>query len=252
MNILLSNDDGVFAYGLEVLYKHLSRIGKVWVVAPLEERSTTGHALTIHKPLRVTRLDNGFYGVSGSPADCVYIGVREIMKKKPDLIVSGINRGANLGQDVYYSGTVSAAREGCMLSIPAIAVSMEVDYKKRKTDKAIHFDTAAKTVVKLIKRIPPKSFPKQTLLNVNVPDLPITQIRGVVSARQGFRLYTGSVIKRMDHRGRPYFWIGGQYSGYHDKPGTDCNAVAGKYVSVTPLRLDATDTDFLASLERSL
>lgn len=252
MLILLSNDDGVHARGLEIMHKFLMKIGKVCVVAPAQERSTTSHSLTIHKPLRINRLENGFYDVNGTPADCVYLGIREILRKKPDLVISGINRGANLGQDVYYSGTVSAAREACMLGIPAIAVSMDVDYRKGKTEKEIHFDTAAKVILRLIKRVDVGGLPEHTLLNVNVPDVPMKQVKGFAGARQGFRYYTGSVIRRVDHRGKPYFWIGGQYTGFHDNPGTDCNFVAKRHVSVTPLKLDSTDTSFLSSLKRFL
>lgn len=252
MRILVSNDDGVHAWGLQVLYQHLRKLGDVWVVAPLDEKSTTGHSLTIHKPLRVQKLENGFYGVSGSPADCVYIGIREVMKQMPDVVISGINRGGNLGQDIYYSGTVSAAREACILGIPAIAVSTNVDYKKKKEDKKIHFDTAAKAVVKLLKTMPYESIPKHTLINVNAPDVPFTKIKGFMPARQGFRYYSGTVLKRMDHRGKPYFWIGGQYKGYHNERGTDCRAIADNFVSVTPVQLDCTDNSFLKQLEDSL
>src|SRR3989344_9047884 len=137
MRILLSNDDGVHAPGLRAMYRELAKLGHVEVVAPLEEKSTTGHSLTIHKPLRIIKTPSGFYGVNGSPADCVYMGIREIMKTMPDLVVSGINRGANLGQDVYYSGTVSAAREACILGLPAIAVSVNLDHRKQKEDNDI-------------------------------------------------------------------------------------------------------------------
>src|SRR5271168_702214 len=129
MRILVSNDDGVHAEGIKVLAKELTRLGDVWVVAPLEERSTTGHSLTIHKPLRLIPMQPRFFGVSGSPADCVYLGIRQVIKGVPDLVVSGINRGANLGQDVYYSGTVSAAREACILGIRSLAVSLAVNFK---------------------------------------------------------------------------------------------------------------------------
>ncbi|MEW6057000.1 MAG: 5'/3'-nucleotidase SurE [Bdellovibrionota bacterium] len=252
MRILLSNDDGVHAWGIEVLHKYLKQLGQVWVVAPLEEKSTTGHSLTIHKPLRVNRLQNGFYGVSGSPADCVYVAIREVMKGMPDLVVSGINRGGNLGQDIYYSGTVSAAREACILGLPAIAISIDVNYKKRKEDREIHFETAAKSLVKFIKQYSYKNIPKHTLLNLNVPDVPLKQIRGFAAVRQGFRYYSGDVIRRIDHRGRPYFWIGGQYKGFHNQPGTDCRVVSDKYVSVTPLKLDCTNYEFLDELETGL
>ncbi len=248
MDILLSNDDGVFAWGLRVLYQELKKLGNVWVVAPLEEKSTTGHSLTIHKPIRVHRMDSGFYGVSGSPADCVYVGIREVMRKMPDLVVSGINRGANMGQDVYYSGTVSAAREACILGLPAYAVSIDLDHKKRKEDRDIYFETAAKFLVKIIKQIPRKNIPKHTLLNINVPDIPIHQVKGIKITRQGFRYYSGTVLKRNDHRGKPYFWIGGQYKGFHNTEGTDCFEVAKKHISITPVKLDCTDQGFLHDL----
>ncbi len=248
MNILLSNDDGVYAWGLRVLYKELTKLGNVWVAAPLEEKSTTGHSLTLHKPIRVHKMDSGFYGVSGSPADCVYIGIREVMKKMPDIVVSGINRGANLGQDVYYSGTVSAAREACILGLPAFAVSTDLNHKKRKEDREINFETAAKVLVKIIKNISRDEIPKHTLLNVNVPDVPIHKIKGMRVTRQGFRYYSGSVLKRNDHRGKPYFWIGGQYKGFHNTAGTDCYEVAKNHVSITPVKLDCTDHRFLQSL----
>ena len=252
LKILISNDDGVYSWGLEVLHKHLKKLGQTWVVAPLEEKSTTGHSLTIHKPLRVQQLENGFYGVSGSPADCVYIGIREVIKSMPDIVISGINRGGNLGQDVYYSGTVSAAREACILGLPAIAVSCNIDPKKRKSEHEVHFETAAKSIVKLLKEFSYKDIPKHTLLNVNVPDVPMSRIKGFRASRQGFRYYSGTILKRVDHRGRPYFWIGGQYKGYHNETGTDCHAVADNYVSVTPVQLDCTNNDFLKTLEVSL
>src|SRR4051812_9193765 len=147
MRILLSNDDGVHAMGLKVLQKELKKLGDVWVVAPLEEKSTTGHSLTLHKPLRLIEMGPRFYGVSGSPADCVYLGIRQVIGKMPDLVVSGPNRGANLGQDVYYSGTVSAAREACILGIRSLAVSLAVDFAKQSTEDDLHYETAAKTAV---------------------------------------------------------------------------------------------------------
>ena len=250
MRILVSNDDGVYSWGLHVLAESLKKLGQVWVVAPLEEKSTTGHSLTIHKPLRVHKMDTGYYGVSGSPADCVYVGIREVLGgKMPDLVVSGINRGGNLGQDVYYSGTVSAAREACILGLPAIAVSTNVDFKKKKEDKKIHFEAAGKAVVELVRKVPLKTIPKHTLLNVNVPDLPYSKIEGFAAVRQGFRHYSGSVLRRVDHRGKPYFWIGGQYKGFRNEAGTDCKVVADNYISVTPLQLDCTDHHFLSELE---
>jgi 5'-nucleotidase len=249
MRILLSNDDGVHAPGLKALYDELKKLGKVVVVAPLEEKSTTGHSLTIHKPLRVIKTPSGFYGVSGSPADCVYMGIRQIMKSMPDLVVSGINRGANLGQDIYYSGTVSAAREACILGIRSMAVSLAVDFKNPPREDKIHYKTAAQIAVKILRRLKNEEIPKFTLLNLNVPDMPLNRVKGIEIARQGFRYYSGSVLKRRDHRGRDYFWVGGQYKGFHQEKGTDCYAVAQGRASLTPMKLDATNFDFLASLE---
>ncbi len=245
MRILLCNDDGVHAHGLKAIYEELSKLGKVVVVAPLEEKSTTGHSLTLHKPLRLLDMGGNFYGVSGSPADCVYVGIRQVLKKAPDLVVSGVNRGANLGQDVYYSGTVSAAREACMLEIPSLAVSLAVNFKKPPPETKMNYLSAAKVAVKLIRDFDLKQLPVHTLLNLNVPDVPYSKVRGVVWARQGFRFYSGNIIKRVDHRGKPYFWVGGQYKGFRNEDGSDCNAVDAHYASITPLKLDCTDYNLL-------
>ncbi len=250
MRILLSNDDGVHAPGLKILYDELRKLGTVKVVAPLEEKSTTGHSLTLHKPLRLIQMDKDFYGVNGSPADCVYLGIKQVMKQMPDIVVSGINRGANLGQDVYYSGTVSAAREACILGIPAYAVSLNVDFKSRRNENKLNYLTAAKMMVKIIQEYQKKKFPKYTLLNVNVPDVPFSRIKGVKPARQGFRHYSSSVLKRVDHRGKDYYWVGGQYLGFLDEPETDCVVVDQGFVSITPLKLDVTDMSYLEEMKR--
>ena len=251
MRILLSNDDGVHAPGILALYQELRKLGQVTVVAPLEEKSTTGHSLTIHKPLRVITMPNGFHGVTGSPADCVYMGIRQIMKGMPDLVVSGINRGANLGQDVYYSGTVSAAREACILGIRSMAVSLSVNFAKAPREDKIHYKTAAVTAVKVLRKLQKTEIPKFTLLNLNVPDVPLAKVKGLQIVRQGFRYYSGTVLKRRDHRGRDYFWVGGQYKGFHKEKDTDCFAVEQGYASLTPMKLDSTNFDFLASLEEA-
>lgn len=251
MRILLSNDDGVHAPGLKILYEELKKIGKVKVVAPLEEKSTTGHSLTLHKPLRLIEMEKDFYGVNGSPADCVYLGIKQVLKKMPDIVVSGINRGANLGQDVYYSGTVSAAREGCILGIPSYAVSLNVDFKNRKHESQLHYASAAKMAVKVIKDFQERGFPKYTLMNINVPDLPLKRIKGIKPARQGFRHYSSAVLSRVDHRGKDYYWVGGQYLGFAPEPDTDCVVVDQGYASITPLKLDVTDMAYLEELIRS-
>ena len=250
MKILLSNDDGVHAPGLRILYEELKKLGTVKVVAPLEEKSTTGHSLTLHKPLRLIQIDKDFYGINGSPADCVTMGVRHIFKGAPDLIVSGPNRGANLGQDVYYSGTVSAAREGCILGIPAYAVSLDVDFKGKRVETKLNYLSAAKIAVKVIQEYQKKKFPKYTLLNINVPDLPIRKIKGIIPARQGFRHYSGTIVKRTDHRGKDYFWVGGQYQGFAPESDTDCAKVDQGYATITPLKLDVTDMAYLEEMKR--
>jgi 5'-nucleotidase len=249
MRILLSNDDGVHAPGLKSLAQELRKLGEVYVVAPLEEKSTTGHSLTIHKPLRIIRQGHQFWGVSGSPADCVYLGIREIMKEMPDLVVSGINRGANLGQDVYYSGTVSAAREACILGLKSMAVSLAVDFRKDEPDSTAHYSSAAKIAVKVLSELKGVKLPSHTLLNLNVPDVALRRVKGVKLARQGFRFYSGSILRRKDHRGKDYFWVGGHYKGYRKDEASDCLAVAQGYASLTPMKLDSTDLQCLASLD---
>ena len=247
--ILLSNDDGVHAPGLRALYEVFSRWAEVAVVAPLEERSTTGHSLTLHKPLRMIPISKGFHGVSGSPADCVYLGSRKVFGGLPDLVISGINRGANMGQDVYYSGTVSAAREACILGIPAIAVSLDVDFKAAREESKLHYGSAARMALEVARRIPELELPRHTLLNLNVPDRALASIRGVRCARQGFRYYSGGILQRKDHRGKDYYWVGGSYRGYRAEPGSDCDLLEQGYAALTPLKLDSTDYDFLAQLE---
>ncbi len=249
MKILLSNDDGVHAVGLHAMYKELKKLGDVWVVAPLEEKSTTGHSLTLHKPLRMISIKPHFYGVSGSPADCVYLGIRQVIGEMPDLVVSGINRGANLGQDVYYSGTVSAAREACILGIRSMAVSLSVNFKNPRPEVELNYQSAAKVAAQVLKTLNGNVLPTHTMLNLNVPDLPFKKVKGVKLARQGFRFYSGGILRRKDHRGRDYFWVGGQYKGFRKDDGTDCFAVESGYASLTPLKLDSTDFGCLESFQ---
>lgn len=257
LKILISNDDGVHADGLHALARELRKLGRVWVVAPLEEKSTTGHSLTLHKPLRIhERKEFGkrVYGVTGSPADCIYLGIREILGVTPDIVVSGINRGANLGQDIYYSGTVSAAREACMLGIPSLAVSLHIDFKRHHVVKHPHYATGARYAARVVKWIAENGLPHHTLLNLNVPDLAYAKVKGLRMAEQGFRHYSGSVLRRVDHRGRYYYWVGGEYKGFRRDEGSDCLTVSEKYAALTPIKLDATDRALLKGLsaDRSL
>lgn len=223
-------------------------MGDVAVVAPLEEWSTAGHSLTLHKPLRLVEIEKNFYGCSGSPADCVYLGIRQVMGGLPDLVVSGINRGANLGQDVYYSGTVSAAREACILGITSMAVSLCIDFAHAGRDEDRHYESAAKIAVKVARQMSKRELPRHTLLNLNVPDLPLSRIKGTRLARQGFRFYSGNILRRKDHRGRDYFWVGGKYKGFRKEAETDCMTVEEGYASLTPIKLDSTDLQYLVSL----
>lgn len=254
MRILLCNDDSVHARGIQVLYESLSKLGQVTVVAPLEEKSTAGHSLTIHKPLRLIHMRKDFYGVSGGPADCVQVGIHELFKKKkPDLVVSGINRGANLGQDVFYSGTVSAAREACIMGLPAMAVSLSIDFYHPKPEHQLHYETAGALAVRVLKHLERKgkrkfALPEGTLLNLNSPDLPLSKVKGISLARQGFRYYSGEILKRRDHRGKDYFWVGGGYDGFQKEEGTDCHAVDQGFASLTPLRLDTTYHEYLLEM----
>ncbi|OFZ18924.1 MAG: 5'/3'-nucleotidase SurE [Bdellovibrionales bacterium GWB1_55_8] len=248
MRILLSNDDGIQAHGLKVLQREFQKLGEVYVVAPLEEQSATGHSLTIHKPLRILPMGDGFYGVSGSPADCVFLALREIMRKPPDIVISGINRGANLAQDVYYSGTVSAAREACIFGIPSLAVSLATDFKKLKSDVDYHYQGAARLAVRVVKAMLKKPLPKRTFLNLNVPDIPMNKIKGIELTRQGFRYYSGNILRRKDHRGRDYYWVGGSYEGFQNELGSDCYAVESGFAALTPMKLDSTDLQVLETL----
>lgn len=253
MRILISNDDGVSAPGIHALAKEFSRDCKVVIVAPERERSTTGHALTLHKPLRLYEHGKNIYSVSGGPADCIYVGVNEVLKgKRPDLILSGINRGANLGQDVFYSGTASAAREAANLGIPSLAVSLSLDFARRNATH--HYATAARFARKALVealavfgggkgsagKAALKKWPAGMMLNVNVPNLPYAKVKGLRAATQGHRIYATQLVKRDDGRGRDYFWLGGSYAGYRPIPESDCWYVDHGYASVTPLELDTT------------
>lgn len=258
MKILISNDDGVHAPGIHALAAEFSDY-EVYIVAPERERSTTGHSLTLHKPLRLHKYGPRIFSVSGGPADCIYVALNEVLKgKKPDLVLSGINRGANLGQDVFYSGTVSAAREAANMGIPSLSVSLDLSYDGRKQET--HYDSAAKAARKVLEKVLPhfrgsvksknkmQGWPASTLLNVNVPNRPWSKIKGIQASTQGTRIYGSNIVKRRDGRGKDYFWIGGTYEGYKDIPQSDCWVVDRGYVAVTPLELDTTMKDVYQSL----
>ncbi len=245
MLILVSNDDGIHSSGIRTLAKSLKKIkgARVVVVAPDRERSASSHALTIHKPLRIQKLAKDFYAVDGTPTDAVMLGVHAVLKEKPDLIVSGINRGANLGEDVHYSGTVSAAVEGAIMGIPAIAVSVV------GSDR-FHYDLAGDFALKLSRMVIKRGMPKGIVLNVNVPNLPKPRIKGVAITKLGKHNYGGIIIEKIDPRGRPYYWIGGNPHDFEHRPGSDCAAYEDQKISVTPIQVDMTDISFLKELKK--
>jgi len=231
MRILLSNDDGVHAQGIKVLFEHLADEFNVTLVAPDRNCSGASNSLTLVNPLRTFTLDNGFIAVNGTPADSVHMGISQIMSSPPDLVISGINHGANLGDDTLYSGTVAAAIEGRHMGMPAIAVSL-VGNK--------HFDTAATVTVKLISRL--KDFPlaKDQILNVNVPDVPQEQLKGIKVTRLGSRHQAEAMKKQQDSWGRDIYWYGKLGPEKDAEEGTDFHAIANNFASITPLTVDMT------------
>ena len=233
MRILLSNDDGYQARGLRTLAEHLKPIADVVVVAPDRNRSGASNSLTLETPLRVERVDRDLYYVNGTPTDCVHIAITGLLEQQPDVLISGINNGANLGDDVLYSGTVAAAMEGRFLGIPSIAVSLVLNGKE-------HYETAAKLVRKLVERNATDPLPTDSILNINVPDVPFDELKGVRATRLGFRHKSEPAVKALDPHNRPIYWIGPAGAGQETGPGTDFHAVAEGFVSVSPIKVDLT------------
>jgi len=232
--ILVTNDDGIYAPGIVLLAEALEEVGEVWVYAPDRQQSAVGHGVSLHRPLRVTPLKDRWFMVDGTPADCVMLAVRDLLHAKPDLVVSGINPGANLGDDVTYSGTVAGAYEGMLLGIKSVAVS-DVRYKP------VHVETAARFAALLAKRLLISGLPPDTMLNVNVPDVPYEELAGVSVTRMGRRDYQDVIVKRTDPRGGAYYWIGGAEPSHEPGEGTDFEAIESGRVSVTPLHRDVTN-----------
>lgn len=251
MRILISNDDGIQSEGIAALSKAAEKFGEVTVVAPHRERSTAGHSLTLHKPLRIAHLSGNMYSTTGTPADCIYLGIREILKAEPDLILSGINAGANLGTDVHYSGTVAAAREGALMNIRSIAFSLVANPSTppKLPQDSLRFGEAAAIAADVLEKVLTIPFPSHTLLNVNIPSLPRNQVKGIAVARQGFRYYSNEVLCRQDPRGKNYYWIGGAYSGFEQSADSDCRAVMDGKVAVTPITIDCTHQEFYRDLK---
>ena len=239
--ILVTNDDGIFSEGIERLAAALGEVGEVYTVAPDQERSAAGHSLTLHHPLRAKLVGERRWSVDGTPTDCVNWGALHLMRAmRPQLLVSGINLGLNLGDDVTYSGTVSAAFEGTLIGIPSVAISQEIE-------TGFTFDAAATFAGKLAARLLEEGLPAGTLVNVNVP---AGEPKGVRVARLGKRRYGELVVEKQDPRGRPYYWIGSTIPAGEHEEGTDITAVAEKYISMSPLHLDLTAYQAIGSLER--
>src|SRR5262245_19047957 len=233
MRILLSNDDGYYAPPVALLAELLAPLGEVTVVAPERDRSGSSNSLTLDRPLTVHRAKSGFYYVNGTPTDCGHVAVTGLLKEPPDLVVSGINDGANMGDDTLYSGTVAAATEGFLLGIPAIAVSLVLEGKE-------NYPTAGRVTADLVARVKERPLNRPFLLNVNVPDLPYDSLRGVQVTRLGRRHKAEPVVRAASPRGEPVYWVGPAGAAQGAGVATDFHAVANGRVSVTPLQMDLT------------
>jgi 5'-nucleotidase len=245
--ILVSNDDGIAAPGLALLERIARELAPdVWVVAPEQEQSGAGHSLTTHRPLRLREIATRRYAVDGTPTDCVMLAVKHLLKDRaPDLVLSGINAGGNLGEDLTYSGTVAAAMEASLLGIPAIALS-----QCYRDGQAIPWPTAAHFAPAVIRRLCALAWPEHALINVNFPAAAVPEVCGIAVTRQGKRAVADNLTQRFDPRGRPYYWIGPVREDGAAAPGTDLAAISERRVSVTPISLDLTDIPALAALRK--
>ncbi len=242
MEILVTNDDGIHAEGLRVLADAVRPLGKTVIVAPDREQSATSHSLTLHRPLRLRHIATDVLAVDGTPTDCVLLGVHGFLKRKPDLIVSGINHGPNMGNDVFYSGTVAAASEGAFLEIPSIAISLA-------SWKGGDFETAGRVARVLVKELLRFGIPAGRCVNINVPPLPWKALRGVRVTRLGSRVFRDVIVEKTDPRGKAYYWIGGEDPTWEQDEASDFAAVSEGFVSVTPLSFELTDYKRVVDLE---
>ncbi len=243
MNILITNDDGIHAPALLPLQHELSTLGRVTVVVPDRDQSATSHSLTLHRPLRINRHGDDRFSIDGTPTDCVVIAYHGLLDHQPDLVISGINHGPNMGEDVFYSGTVAAAIEGAMQGAPAIAASLA-------SHEPNDFLDASRFMRRLAAEVTRRGFQGKRVLNVNLPNRPWEQIQGVRLTRLGTRVYSDTLIEKVDPRGRAYYWIGGQDPVWLPQRGSDFSAVSDGYISVTPLALDLTDNQAVVEMEQ--
>jgi 5'-nucleotidase len=235
MNFLVTNDDGIFAPALKRLKEELTPLGRVIIVAPDRDQSATSHSLTLHRPFRIHKHEEDVYSVDGTPTDCVVTAYYGLLETPPDLVISGINHGPNMGEDVFYSGTVAAALEGTLQGAPSIAASLVT------RDLTADFVEPARFIARLTRRVLEHGLPRRQLLNVNMPHRAWGEVGGVRITRLGSRVYRDTLVKKVDPRGRDYYWIGGQDPVWESMEGTDFHAVNEGCISVTPLRLDLTD-----------
>lgn len=239
VRILVTNDDGIASPGIHAVATALGALGEVWIVAPDRERTAVGHAVTLHKPLRITKMAPRVFMVNGTPVDCVNLALLKIMPHQPALIVSGINRGVNLGDDVMYSGTVSGALEGTMFGIPSVAVSQE-------GEDTFRFEVGARYATRVASEVLVHGLPPETILNVNIPDVPMRGIKGVKVTCLSRRRFNNPIVEKVDPRGRKYYWIAGTRQSWSRQQDADHEALARHMVSVTPIRLDTTHHTMLA------
>lgn len=239
--ILVTNDDGVHAPGIIALSRAMKELGDTYIVAPDRERSAAGHSLTLHRPLKAEEIREHVFSVNGTPTDCVTLGINKLLPVKPDLVVSGINRGANLGDDITYSGTVAAAIEGTIFGVPSVAFSII-------SDKYYHYETATYFAEKIISYVLEHSLPYDTLLNVNFPNTRKEAVKGIKLTRQGKRIYENSIQETSNPWGEKYFWIGGGRTFWEHGDEADMEAVQNNYVSITPIHLDLTNHSALTFL----
>ncbi len=239
--ILVTNDDGVHSPGLTALFDAMKTLGEAYVVAPDRERSAVSHSLTMHRPLKVEQLNERIFSINGTPTDCVAVGISKILPFRPELVVSGINKGANLGDDITYSGTVSAAIESTIMGIPAFAVSLVLQQPLNRAN----FGTAAGIATQIGGYIIANSLPYDTLLNVNIPDVQYGDLRGIKLTRQGKRIYDDSIKETFDPHGNKHYWIGGGNPYWEHGEDTDIQAIQDCHVSITPIHLDLTNYDAL-------
>jgi 5'-nucleotidase len=242
--ILITNDDGVYSPGIQLLAKRLKAIDEVVIVAPDRERSAAGHSMTLHRPLLIEQLRDGVYSVNGTPTDCVNIAVKGLLKETPKLVVSGINKGPNLGDDVTYSGTVAGAIEALILGIPSFSISLSAR-------ENFQFAEAAEVGLQVARMVIAEGLSKGTLLNVNVPNLAVPELKGTAITRLGKRVYHQMTVERVDPRGKKYYWIGGGEPEWEHEPGTDFDAIDRGMVSITPLHLDMTDYKAFDALKQA-